>query len=223
MLLITGTLLWNSGNKVRTVVKMTKICIFSKQVCSYSHSPPTRSTFFYISFHFWYNYNNKPCSWKRHFFRSASNLNRQIWIVFEAMNMWIQTIHWILLCICGLYQLFIHLFCHHNCIWTLHPSPSLSTGELTCSALHRLSLAVFMNTPGTYRLFLIKNIKRRGLPEPGSTCFRHFHNMCCRCVQRVFGGRRQHSCCLHNQFTSQRKNLPTVDKVNTGWSPFYQF
>lgn len=57
-----------------------------------------------------------------------------------------------------------------------------------CSGLHRPSLAVFMNTPGTYRLFLIKDIKRRALPEPGSTCFRHFHNMCCRCVQRVFGG-----------------------------------
>lgn len=77
-----------------------------------------------------------------------------------------------------------------------------------------------MNTPGTYRLFLIKDIKRRALPEPGSTCFRHFHNMCCRCVQRVFGGRRQHACCLHNQFTSKRNNLPTVDRVNTSWRSF---
>lgn len=37
-----------------------------------------------------------------------------------------------------------------------YPSPSNSTRELTCSGLHRL---VFMNTPGTYRLFLIKDIK----------------------------------------------------------------
>lgn len=40
-----------------------------------------------------------------------------------------------------------------------YPSPSNSTRELTCSGLHRLGLAVFMNTPGTYRLFLIKDIK----------------------------------------------------------------
>ena len=77
-----------------------------------------------------------------------------------------------------------------------------------------------MNTPGTYRLFLIKDIKRRAVPEPGSTCFRHFNNMCCRCVQRGFGGRRQHSCCLRDQFTSKRNNLPSVDGVSSSWYPF---
>lgn len=39
-------------------------------------------------------------------------------------------------------------------------------------------LAVFMDTPGTYRLFLIKDIKQGELPEPQSTCFRHFHYTC---------------------------------------------
>lgn len=60
----------------------------------------------------------------------------------------------------------------------LHPSPSISTRELTSSGLCRLTLAVFMNTPGTHRLFLIKDIKQGELPEPQSTCFRHFHYTC---------------------------------------------
>lgn len=59
-----------------------------------------------------------------------------------------------------------------------HPSPYNSTGKLTCSGLYRLVLAVFMDTPGTYRLFLIKDIKQGELPEPQSTCFRHFHYTC---------------------------------------------
>lgn len=70
------------------------------------------------------------------------------------------------------YSLILH---HNKCVEMLHPSPSNSTRELTCSGLQRLKLAVFMNTPGTYRLFLIKDIKQGELPEPQSTCFRHFH------------------------------------------------
>lgn len=138
----------------------------------------------------------------------------------NTLNRWIKTTH---SCICGLSSAFFSIFCHHKCFRTLHPAPSFSAGELTCSGLHRLSLAVFMNTLGPYRLFLIKDIKRRALPEPWSTCFRHFHNMCCCCVQRLYGGWGQHSGCLQNQFTSKLNNLPTVDRVNISLTPFYRF
>lgn len=84
------------------------------------------------------------------------------------------------------YSLILH---HNKCVQMLHPSPSNSTRELTCSGLQRLKLAVFMNTPGTYRLFLIKDIKQGELPEPQSTCFRHFHytclQLCSKSLQRM--------------------------------------
>lgn len=37
---------------------------------------------------------------------------------------------------------------------------------------------MFMDTPGSYRLFLIKDIKQGMLPELQNTCFRHFHGTC---------------------------------------------
>lgn len=99
----------------------------------------------------------------------------------NGCNRHISKIYLISSCSCG--SIFvIHDYClklcHNKCVEIPYPSPSNSTGELTCSGLHRLVLAVFMDTPGTYRLFLIKDIKQGELLEPQSTCFRHFHYTC---------------------------------------------
>lgn len=69
----------------------------------------------------------------------------------------------------------------------LYPSPSSSRGGPTRSSLQRLVLAVFMDTPVSYRLFLIKDIKLGELPAPQSTCFRCFHCVFA-CVQRGLAG-----------------------------------
>lgn len=61
-----------------------------------------------------------------------------------------------------------------------------STGWVACSGLRRLLLALFMDTPGTYRLFLIKDIKEGELPKPQSTCFRHFHYTCLLLCSKSF-------------------------------------
>lgn len=61
---------------------------------------------------------------------------------------------------------------HRNkCAEIPYPSSANSTRALTCGGLCRLALAVFMDTPGSCRLFLIKDIKQGELPEPQNTCF----------------------------------------------------
>lgn len=67
---------------------------------------------------------------------------------------------------------------HSNCVELKHQGRSNGPMGLTGCGLRWLALAVFMDTPGAYRLFLIKDIKQGEQPGPQSTCFLHFHYTC---------------------------------------------